>query len=174
MAIKDLRSWLQYIKPSCVCVCVHWKLSWASNIRSLGSFPSLWNRLTATRKEGATKPRRKVPAAASRRTWLPEAPPAHTDTAPEPEHKARRSDVHVQRHTLSPTPHSVLRALPPLWSSWWSAGGEWGSSLDPSSPSPPGSSGSWTGPPNTSALEKWEEEMNKDPQSCSKAKRKRR
>lgn len=126
-----------------------------------GVFSSLWDHLTATHKEGATKQSRKVPAAVSRRTWLPEEPPAHTDTAPEPKHKTRRSDIHVQRHTLSP---GVLCALPPLWSSWWSAVGEWGSSLDPSSPSPPGSSGSWTDPPNTSALEEWQAEINKDPQ----------
>lgn len=66
------------------------------------------------------------------------------------------------RDTLCPP--GVLCALPPLWSSWWSAVGEWGSSLDPSSPSPPGSSGSWTDPPNTSALEEWQAEINKDPQ----------
>lgn len=115
--------------------------------------------------------RRKVPAAVSRRTWLPEEPPAHTDTAPEPKHRARRSDIHVQRHTLPPHP-GVLCALPPLWSSWWSAVGGWGSSLDPSSPSPPGSSGSWTDPPNTSALEKWQAEMRQG-STVFQAKRKR-
>lgn len=115
----------------------------------------------------STRQRRKVPAAGSRRTWLPEEPPAHTDTAPEPKHRARRSDIHVQRHTLFP---GGLSALPPLWPSWWSAGGEWGSSLDPSSPSPPGSSGSWTGPPNTSALARRQAEINKDPQVPGKKK----
>lgn len=53
--------------------------------------------------------RRKVPAAVSRRTWLPEEPPAHTDTAPEPKHKARRSDIHVQTHT-APPPRCALCA----------------------------------------------------------------
>lgn len=42
--------------------------------------------------------------------------------------------------------------LSPLWFSWWSVVGEWGSSQGPSSPSPLGSSGSLTVPLNTSAL----------------------
>lgn len=75
-----------------------------------------------------------------------------------------------QSHTKNThtVPHGGPCAVPPLWSSWWSAVREWGSSLDPSSPSPPGSSGSWTDPPNTSALETEQAEMNQDPRVLSK------